>query len=239
MTLTLIIPAYNEEERLPRFLADLAVYALSQPHLLKEVLVVDDGSTDRTSAIAETYRERLPQLRLLRQPRNLGKGLAVQRGINDATADAVVFMDADGATPASALLDLPQHLGQAPIVVGNRWMRGAETRGRTPLRALSGWGIRLYMGLFGLGDVDTMCGFKGFQRSVALRLFNPLFEGRWLFDQEVLFRARRLGYGIKSIPVHWTSQRGSKVRLSTMFQAVVQLPRLLLRVRRELPSHRP
>lgn len=230
MTTTLIIPAYNEEERLPRFLDDLVRLRRNAPDILTEILLVDDGSTDNTASVAERARDRLPNLRVIRQPRNIGKGRAVQRGVREARSDAMVFMDADGATEASELPKLLNLLRRHPIVSGHRWMAGSSVRGQTPLRSLSSRIIMATMSLFGLGDVDTMCGFKGFRRNVAERLFSPLLEPRWLFDQEVLFRARLLGIPIVSVPITWTSKRGSKVRLSTLVTSAIALPLLLFRV---------
>lgn len=230
MTVSLIIPAYNEEERLPRFLEALATFLAANPNLLQEVLIVDDGSHDRTTEVATRFRDRLPGFRVLRHSQNRGKGAAVQLGVNAARSDAVLFIDADGATAPQELPNIIAHLDHAPIVVGHRWTTGAVAHGQTPLRSISSHMLRLSMTIFGLGDTDTMCGCKAFRRDIAVRLFHPLLSGRWLFDQEVLFRARLLGIPTANIPIHWTSQRGSKLRLSTLVRSALELPVLLLRV---------
>lgn len=230
MTVSLIIPAYDEEERMPRFLELLATFVHSHPNLIQETLVVDDGSSDQTSKIAESFRDRLPGFRTLRQPTNRGKGAAVQLGISVARAQAVVFADADGATAPEELPKILAHLDGAPIVVGDRWTSRAAVHSQTPLRSISSRLLRPYMALFGLGNVDTMCGCKAFRRDVAVRLFHPLLEQRWLFDQEVLFRARLLGLPIKSVPISWASQRGSKLHFTTLIRSALVLPFLLGRV---------
>lgn len=227
---TLVIPAYNEEERLPKFLDALATYLDTHRDLVQAVLVVDDGSRDRTADIAMSYAKRLPGFRLLKQSTNRGKGAAIQYGVNEAKTNAVTFMDADGATPPDALPSMINALQNAPIAVGNRWSTEARAHGQTFFRALSSRALRAYMHLFGLGNVDTMCGCKAFRSEIAKRLFNPLLEERWLFDQEILFRARLLGLKIANIPIHWTSQRGSKLKPSTLLLSAVRLPIVLFRV---------
>lgn len=232
MTVSLIIPAYNEERRLPAFLQELSAFNEKHRSLLDEVLVVDDGSADRTANIAQSFADRLP-LRIIRFPRNRGKGAAVRAGVLEARSDTVIFMDADGATSPDELPKLVRALEHAPIVVGNRWMHGSRVEERETFRALSGWVYRTYVGFFGLRDVDTMCGFKGFRRNVACALFDRLYDERWLFDMEVMLRARRRGHAIASIPITWTSKHGSKVRPSVLVRSCVQIPFLAARVRRD------
>lgn len=235
--LSLIIPAYNEEERLGTFLDDLVRYQSHMTGYLHEILVVDDGSTDGTAALAERYAERLP-LTIIRLRENRGKGAAVRKGVLAATGDAVVFMDADGATPPDELPKMRQALDRFPIVVGNRWVPESQVTDRAPFRAFSGWVYRTYVGLFGLRGIDTMCGFKGFRREVARSLFAHLLHERWLFDTEVMLRARRRGVPIAHIPISWTSKHGSKLRPAALARSFFEIPFLALRVsheRRPLP----
>lgn len=232
MNASLIIPAYNEERRLPGFLRALSDFHASHGGMLREILVVDDGSSDRTASVAEDFRTGLP-LRVIRILKNRGKGAAVRAGIQEAEGDAVVFMDADGATSPDELPKLVQALERSPIAVGNRWMPGARVRDREPFRAVSGWVYRAYVGMFGLQDIDTMCGFKGFRRESARTLFEKLREERWLFDTEIMLRARRLGYHVANVPITWTSKRGSKLRPAALARAFFQIPLLAIRVRRE------
>lgn len=235
MRASLVLPAYNEAQRLPHFLADLADFHRAAPATLAEIIVVDDGSTDGTGTVAARFQDQLP-LRVLRLPANCGKGAAVATGVHAATGDVVIFMDADGATPARELLKMLAALRRAPIAVGNRWMRGSRVLGREPFRAFSGFLYRAYVSLFGLGGVDTMCGFKGFQREVARVLFARLEEERWLFDTEIMLRARRQGYRIENVPITWTSKHGSKLSLPALVRAACALPGLALRVSRERPQ---
>lgn len=236
MHVSLVIPAFNEEERLPPFLRQLATWNGGRG-ILAEVLVVDDGSADRTAEVAAAFRDRLP-LRVIRFHENRGKGAAVRAGVLAVRGDPVVFMDADGATAPDELPKLLRALEKSPIAVGNRWIRGSEVIGREPFRALSGWIYRAYVGLFGLRGIDTMCGCKGFRREVAQDLFARLLDERWLFDTEVMLRARRKRYAIANVPIAWTSKHGSKLRLSTLLRCSVQLPLLAVRVMREQASGR-
>lgn len=233
MTVSLIIPAYNEEGRLPTFLEDLATFFReAPPKTFTEVVVVDDGSTDRTSAVAETFTARLP-LRVIRLAGNRGKGAAVRTGVLQTRSDAIVFMDADGATAPAELPKLLAALERAPIAVGNRWLSESRVEGRDPFRAFSGWIYRTYVGFFGLRGIDTMCGFKGFRSDVARVLFESLREERWLFDTEIMLRARRRGYAMETVPIHWTSKHGSKLNLSALIRSTFHIPFLALRVWRE------
>ncbi len=234
---SLVIPAFAEERRLPSFLSELATWN-TEHRTLTEVMVVDDGSADGTAAVAESFRDRLP-LRVIRFPENRGKGAAVQAGVRAATGDAVIFMDADGATGPEELPAMLTALERAPVAVGNRWLPGAAVREREPFRALSGWVYRTYVGLFGLGGIDTMCGFKGFRREAAQALFARLLHERWLFDTEIMLRARRRGYRIENFPISWTSKHGSKLKPSVLVKALVEIPRLAWRVAREPQSVTP
>ena len=232
MKLSLIIPAYNEEERLQPFLASIESYLVKHPEEVLEILLVDDGSTDGTLRMAEKFRNRFGQLRVLRHEHNRGKGAAVQTGVMAAHGDAVVFMDADGATGVSELPKMIQALGKAEVAVGNRWMKGSETERHSHLRRLSGWVYRRYMGLFGLGSVDTMCGFKGYHRAVARDLFKELLDERWLFDAEIIYRAVRRGHRIENFPIRWASRDGSKLSAGTLLASAFRIGPLIHKVRR-------
>lgn len=231
--LSLIIPAYNEEKRLGPFLTSIVRYVARHRSEFREILVVDDGSTDATRQITQKFQKRLPLLRLLRHQTNRGKGAAVQTGVLAARGDFVVFMDADGATPITELPKMIQALSEAQVAVGNRWMSGARTERHSALRRLSGWVYRTYMRLFGLGNIDTMCGFKGYHRAIARDLFTTLLDKRWLFDAEVAYRARRRGYTIVNFPIFWESKDGSKLDTGTLIKTAFQIWPLLWKIKRQ------
>jgi dolichyl-phosphate beta-glucosyltransferase len=230
MKISLVIPAYNEEKRLVPFLQSIARYVERHKQDIGEILVVDDGSTDQTAAVAKSLAGSLGSLRVIQHAQNQGKGAAVQTGVLAATGDYIVFMDADGATDIVELPKMLRALESAPIAVGNRWLPGAKTERHSALRQLAGWTYRRYMSLFGLGAVDTMCGFKGYHRDVAHHLFSQLQEKRWLFDTEIAYRAIKQGYAINNFPIRWESKDGSKLPTSTLLKSAWQIWPLIRRL---------
>jgi dolichyl-phosphate beta-glucosyltransferase len=223
MNTSLIIPAYNEELRLQPFLLSIQHYLQRHPQALQEIIIVDDGSHDATTSIARKFHRQIPPLKLISHPTNLGKGAAIQTGVLAAKGDYLVFMDADGATDISELPKLVNALSTADLAVGNRWIPGASAQRHSALRTLAGWLYRQYMRFFGLQDIDTMCGFKGFKRPVALALFRHLQEKRWLFDTEIMYKAKRANYRIKNLPIRWESKDGSKLNFSTQLKAALAI----------------
>lgn len=237
MKVSLVIPAYNEEKRLPAFLDTVLGYARAHPNHLHETIIVDDGSFDKTK---DTVIRRLDQriqtilkLNLIQFSKNQGKGAAVQAGVMAATGDVIVFTDADGATPITELPKMIEALGNADIAIGNRWLSGAHVKKSTPLRHFAGWIYKTYMSLFGLGKIDTMCGFKGYQRAVARDLFSDLKEKRWLFDTEIAYKAIQHGYKIKNFPIEWESKDGSKLDTMTLIKSGLQILPLILKMNRQ------
>jgi dolichyl-phosphate beta-glucosyltransferase len=230
MKVSLIIPAYNEAQRLKPFLELVAHYNDQHSGSIDEVIVVDDGSRDRTAMVAHEFSERLP-LRVITHQTNRGKGAAVQTGVLAAQGDCIIFMDADGATPITELPKIIAALKEAQVAVGNRWMSGASTTRHSALRRLAGWAYRHYLRLFGLGQIDTMCGFKGYRREVARELFRDLEEQRWLFDTEIAYRAVQAGYTIKNFPIVWESKDGSKLDAKTLIKTAFQIWPLIKKIR--------
>lgn len=216
MKVSLLIPAYNEEERLGSFLASIVLYKQRHPKDIDEVIVIDDGSTDGTAALVKKHKAHAPYIKLLVQEKNRGKGAAVRTGVFAARGDYIVFMDADGATPITELPKMLAALAKTPIGVGNRWMRGAKTERHSRLRRLSGWIYRTYMRLFKLGNIDTMCGFKGYHARAARTLFGNLQEERWLFDTEIAYKSVRRNIPTTNFPIRWESKDGSKLSTTTL-----------------------
>ncbi len=234
--ISLIIPAYNEEARLAPFLDSLASFIKDHPNTIYEIILVDDGSKDRTVAVAESFIAKLPILKILRQEKNRGKGAAIRAGVMQASGNDIVFMDADGATDASEIPKMASALQYADIAVGNRFMDGALTKRHSPLRSLSGLTYRTYMGLFGLGKIDTMCGFKGYKHAVAQQLFKDLLEERWLFDTEIAYKAVQKGYKIVNFPIVWESKDGSKLPTRTLIKSAFQIWPLIRRINQQTKS---
>lgn len=233
MKTSLVIPAYNEEERIDPFLKSIVSFNNENPGVLSEIIVVDDGSSDKTIQTAKQFEQHLPQLKVIPHEKNRGKGAAVQTGVLNSTSDAVVFMDADGATPISEMPKMISALKQSQIGVGNRWMKGAKTERHSFLRQLSGWVYRNYMSIFGLSEVDTMCGFKGYRIEVAKDLFSNLIEERWLFDAEIAYKAIKKKYSVTNFPIEWESKDGSKLDTKTLLKTAFEIWPLISRIKKQ------
>jgi dolichyl-phosphate beta-glucosyltransferase len=212
--LSLVIPAFNEEARLPAFL-DASLAWMCEQGRDFELIVVDDGSRDRTGALVLERCARFPQLRLVTLESNRGKGAAVRAGMMAARGERRLFADADGATTLLELSRLERALDQgADIAVGSR-EGGSDTRVVVSARrrVLGRWFNRaVRMGAI-RGIRDTQCGFKLFTAKAAQSLFPLLRENGFAFDVESLYLAGKLGLSIAEVPVNWTEIPGSKVRL--------------------------
>lgn len=213
--LSVIIPAYNEETRLPLYLKQVMEFLELQP-FSSEVIVVDDGSGDGTVAIVREFMQRYPRLRLEELPRNCGKGYAVKRGMAVARGKRFMFADADGATPIGELRRLLDAVeAGADIAIGSRAMKSDQcvVKGRAHRKIMGTVFNGLIRVLAIKGIHDTQCGFKLFTVSAAHRIF-PLQRVKGFgFDVEILFLARRSGFRIAEVPVNWADVKGSKVRL--------------------------
>jgi dolichyl-phosphate beta-glucosyltransferase len=227
-TLTLVLPAYNEEARLASALDELFGYLHRRGHLAREsrpgaeelphaihVLVVDDGSTDGTGDLVRARPEHATgELELLTVPHG-GKGAAVRAGMLHATGDLVVFADADMATPPDELVPLVKALETADAAYGSRIQPdGSDMRASQPgWRRMLGKMFHLLASIWVVGPVDdTQCGFKGFRRTVAHDVFARQKVTGIVFDVEVIFLARRRGYTHAVVPIHWADRRGSRMR---------------------------
>jgi dolichyl-phosphate beta-glucosyltransferase len=244
---SLILPAYNEAQRLPPYLNSIRNYL---DHIFAdryEILVVDDGGTDGlTSLLASLYPD-WTALRILSYPKNLGKGFALRTGILAARGETLLAADADGATPIAAEAKLRQALERgAQVAIGSRHL-GWTTSGsvqRTFARHCLGRLFSLVVArMLHLPLRDTQCGFKMFRKAVGQRIFRSCSQRGYLIDVEVLLEANRLGYRIAEVPVTWTEIPGSKVRLCRdgwhMVRGLYQLQLASALIDRSLPSRRP
>lgn len=214
---SVVIPAYNEATRLPRYL-EAVVSNFDGRGDAYEVIVVDDGSTDATARIVDDFARVHPAVRVLRLPANQGKGVAVRAGMLAARGRFRLFTDADGATPIGELKRLePAVMAGADVAIGSRALvdPGVSIVAR-PHRVLAGrvfnW-LRARLGIRGIAD--TQCGFKLFRGAVAEDLFTHVRTRGFGFDVEVLLLAQARGYRVVEIPVNWADQPGSKVGVLT------------------------
>jgi glycosyltransferase involved in cell wall biosynthesis len=209
--LSLVIPAYNEESRLPATLTRIsdALDLRGEPY---EVLVVVNGSTDRTADVVKAATARDGNIRLIVTPL-AGKGRAVKIGISEARGNRIVFADADLSTPIEEVIGLADLLdGRHQIVIASREGTGARRMGEPYIRHLMGRVFNLLVQVLAVrGIQDTQCGFKAFTRACAQDVFKRQQITGFGFDVEILYLARKLGYGIKEVPVSWTYAASSRV----------------------------
>lgn len=229
--LSIVVPAFDEEDRIGRTVGHLVDDLRSRPWPA-EILVVDDGSTDRTRARAEEALRGFPDGRVLGEAENRGKGYAVRQGVLAARGAFILFTDADLSTPVEELEKFWPVLGAgADIVIGSRALAGSDIQvGQARVRQGMGKLFNLWVRIFLLkGIPDTQCGFKLFRREAARAVFEPLETRGFAFDVEVLLRARRLGFRVGQVPVVWRNSSPSKVRL---VRSSVQMLAELRRIRR-------
>ena len=212
--LSVVVPAYNEELRLPPTLAKLDAFLSTQP-LRYEIVVVDDGSRDNTIGVVEAAMTTHPHLRLVRQFPNRGKGAAVRRGMLEARGQIRVMCDADGSMPPSQLPKLlaPIIACNAEISIGSRYADGAKTDKKQPFYRVL-WSRlcnRVIQRSLVPGVRDTQCGFKAFTAEAARDLFRYARIDGWAFDLEILALARRRGLRIAEVGVEWKDDGRSRV----------------------------
>lgn len=216
--LSIIIPAYNEEHRLPRSLAKIRDYlaARSLTPDQVEIIVVDDGSKDRTAAVAEEWTRELPSLRLVRNGENRGKGYSVRHGMQEARGRVTLFTDADLSAPieeADKLLAAIE--GGNDVAIGSRAVNRALIFGHQPrFREIAGMIFNGFVRLFtGLPFQDTQCGFKAFVRERSQIIFEQQRVEGFGFDPEILFLAKRHALRSVEIPVRWAHDPVTKVHV--------------------------
>ena len=211
--LSVVIPCYNEEQRLPRTVEQVEHY-LAGKHLDHEVILVDDGSADGTRQVMESAAERHPTVRIEVLPHNRGKGRALAVGVEVAKGDEILVTDADLSTPIEELDKLQAALSNgAGVAIASRAVRGSRVEVSQPAyRVLMGKGFNLIVQAVLLPGIwDTQCGFKLFQADVARRVFAHLTTDGFGYDPEVLYRARKQGVGIAEVPVVWRNSAPTKV----------------------------
>lgn len=233
ITLSVVLPAYNEQDRLVPYLTSITRY-LSQRADPYEIVVVDDGSRDETAQRVARFARDASAVRLIRLPANRGKGAAVRAGMLAARGTLRLMADADGATPIQEVERLEQALVEgADLAIGSRFLGSHDPRYRVQAR----WHRTVLGNVFnqiaqrlGLdGITDTQCGFKLFQKRVAQDLCSVARIDGYGLDLELLYIARRRNYRIAEVPINWTDQPGSKVRV---MRDGLRMFRELLAVRR-------
>jgi len=210
---SIIIPAYNESERLGATLEKVLDYT-SQQHWDVEIIVVNDGSRDTTVEIVQQYLSKAGNLRLVENPGNRGKGYSVRNGMLQARGEILLFTDADLSAPIEEAAKLfASIVAGNDIAFGSRWLQsGLQTRKQPLYRQLFGRTFNLVLRIFlGLKFKDTQCGFKAFTRFAAQAIFPLQKIERWGFDPELLYLARRLHLKVSEVPVAWAHSAGTRL----------------------------
>jgi len=210
-----VIPAYNEAQRLPAYLSEVVAYfdGRGEPY---EAIVVDDGSADETAARVLEAQSIHPAVTLHRLAENRGKGFAVRAGMRAACGDLRLMADADGATPIAEVKRLEAMIqAGADLAVGSRALPDPSVRREVQIhRKVSGDIFNFFARCMGVGNVtDTQCGFKLFRGAVAEALFGELETTGFGFDVELLMLARRRRYRVIEVAINWADQPGSKVEV--------------------------
>lgn len=233
MELSVVIPAYNEEGRLEKSLSQLSDY-LSGQYKEYEIIVVDDGSLDGTRSIVEKSAGRIPNLKVISNSKNMGKGYSVKKGVLASSGDIILFSDADLSTPIDQVAKLERVIREEgyDIAIGSRAAGDSVILKRQNI-------LREYMGkIFNMlvhlilmkGIRDTQCGFKLFKRDIALDIFSIQKIDGFSFDAEILYIAKKRGYRIKSVPIIWSNSPNSRVKLLfsslDMFFDLIRIRRL-------------
>ena len=212
--LSIIIPSYNEEFRLPATLTQIAAYIRSASHTI-EVIVVDDGSRDKTVAVAEQFRSEIPSLRVVSNGENRGKGYSVRHGMQEARGNIVLFTDADLSAPIEEAEKLLPAMRDHDVAIGSRAMdRSQITVHESPFREFAGIIFNKIVRLIlWLPFVDTQCGFKAFRRDACKIIFEQQTIERFGFDPELLYLARHHGLHSVEISVRWGHSPATKVSM--------------------------
>ncbi|MFH1408983.1 MAG: glycosyltransferase [Nanoarchaeota archaeon] len=223
ITWSILVPCYNEAQRGKKFLFELADFVSSIKN--KELILIDDGSTDDTINLLERVAAEHSFIRILKLRPNRGKGGAIKAGIFKAKGRKIIFIDADGSIAPDQLPRMMNLLEKHPFVIASRYFE--RERIKQPFsRVIVGTIFNTYVNLlFRIHIKDTLCGFKGFDAAIARKLFKNLISMRWIFDVEIFYRARKNRIPIKQFSIDWQHCGGSKI---TFFEPVRMAWRLLV-----------
>ncbi len=223
--LSVVIPAYNEENRIGVTLEATNAY-LAKQGMDYEILVVIDGAKDNTAGVVQSLQSRIPALRMINNKENHGKGFVVKQGMLEAVGEIRLFMDADGSTAVDHITSfLPYFDKGFDVVVGSRRIKGANITVHQPwFRDFLGGVFRFIVHtLVPVGVTDSQCGFKAFTADATVKVFPKQTIDRWAFDVEILALARKEGLKIEEAPVTWKNDTESQVKFSGMVNMLLEV----------------
>ncbi len=232
LELSIIVPAYNEQLRITSFLKNLLNFSKKNFESY-EIIIVDDGSIDKTYQIVKKLIKDYENTKIISYSENKGKGYAVFQGILTARGEFVLFIDADGSTPPEEIKNMVKIYRKHgyDVIIGTRIDETSSIENPQPIsRKVMSLIFNFYSNiLFHLRINDLLCGFKGFKKEVAIRIFQNLQSLRWEFDVEILYNARKLGYSLYQIPIKWKHEEGSKMKKSDPLFIIFNLFKLRLK----------
>jgi len=210
--LSIVVPAYKEEKRIHKILDAVLTYQKAHDFDV-EVIVVIDGSPDKTAEAAQDYKDKIPGLKIIVRKENKGKGYTVREGMLAARGEYILFADADNATPLEQVDKLLKYKDEFPVVIGSRYCPGGKlAHGQGIVRKLGGRALNLAIRMLAVsGIADTQCGFKMFAHDAAREIFKRLTFERFSFDIEILAIARLHKYKIKEVGITWYDDPHSTV----------------------------
>jgi dolichyl-phosphate beta-glucosyltransferase len=211
--LSIIVPAYNEERRIKKTLEAINKYFIGKS-MTRQIIVVDDGSSDNTAGIVQSLRNEVYALSIVKYYPNQGKGYAIKKGIEESNGEYILFSDADNSTPIEEFEKVYPLLKNSQVVIGSRYISGSNiVVGQPKYRVLIGRLANKLIRFFLLDGIrDTQCGFKAFQHEAAREIFSRMKVNRFGFDMEILAIARLLNFSVREIPVNWYNSPESRIR---------------------------
>ena len=226
---SIIVPAFNEEERLPPFLKECLDFLINKKEY--EMILVNDGSTDNTIDVMMKVAKTNSNLKIVTYKQNGGKGWAVKKGVEVANGQKIIFIDADGSIHPDQIPYMIEKLNDYDVVVGDRSSKDSHVH-QPSLRKLTGGLFNLYVRiLFNNNRYDNLCGFKGFRKEVAKDLFYELHDYGWVFDVELFHKIKNKGCRIYSLPLVWEHKEASKLKITDPFKMLLRLIRLRIKLR--------
>ena len=226
MKVSIVVPCYNEENRIKPFLTSLIQF--SKDNLKSyEIIVVNDGSKDKTLDVLKEFSK---DIKLVSYDKNKGKGGAVREGILSSMGEKVLFIDADGSIQPDEIPKMLEKLDSYDVVVGDRASKDSDVNA-IALRNITGKLFNFYVNvLFGYKTWDNLCGFKGFKKEIAKDLFTDLIAYGWIFDVELFYKIHKKNYTLYKLPIKWVHKGDSKIKLLDPFKMFFQLIKLRMKL---------
>lgn len=233
--LSVIIPAYNEEIFIKNTLSQINNFLLTKDYNY-EIIVIDDGSKDKTFSIVKDLQSKIKDLKIIQNDKNLGKGYSVKKGMLNACGNYKLFMDADNSTTIDHVDNFIKYANDGfDIIIGNRKLKKSNIKKRQSFhKEILGILGNYLIQIFAVPGVkDTQCGFKLFSSKSSSKIFEKLTIYRWGFDIEVLVIAKRRGFKIKSIPILWENREKTNVKLSDYIKTLEELLKIKINLLRK------